>query len=120
MHEYNKAIGSIGELYAIEYLKNLDYKLMDRNFRSRFGEIDIIARDGIYIVFIEVKTRYNSVYGLPCESVNYNKMSKLKKTAEYYILKNKLHKNYFRFDVIEIYLDYNDNLYSAKLIKNAF
>lgn len=120
MHTYNKDIGNLGESSAVEYLDCLAYNVIARNFRSRFGEIDIIARDGKYIVFVEVKTRYNSNYGSPGEAVNYTKITKLRKTAEYYILKNKLYKDYFRFDVIEIYIDYNNNSQTVKHIKNAF
>lgn len=120
MRNYNKEIGNTGELIAVEHLNSIGYKVIDRNFRSRFGEIDIIARDEKYIVFVEVKTRYTSIYGSPCEAVNYNKIVKLNKTAEYYILKNKLSKNYFRFDVIEVFIDYNDNSHAVKLIRNAF
>jgi putative endonuclease len=120
MHTYNKEIGNLGESAAAEYLYCEKYEVITRNFRSRFGEVDIIARDGKYIVFVEVKTRYNSIYGSPGEAVNYTKITKLRKTAEYYIIKNKLYKDFFRFDVIEVYIDYNDNSQTIKHIKNAF
>jgi putative endonuclease len=120
MISLKKDVGTHGEFAAIEYLKKIGYEIIERNFRSKYGEIDIIAKDGDYITFIEVKSRYCKLYGTPSESVTYNKQLKLYKTAQYYIMKNKLHNSFFRFDVIEILFLHENNNINVNLIKNAF
>lgn len=120
MYSYNKDIGNLGENIAENYLINKDYIILDRNFRCKTGEIDIIAKDGNYISFIEVKTRYGTLYGTPGESVNYLKQYRIYKTAQMYILKKRLNKFNFRFDVIEVILNHINNDFSIKLIKDAF
>lgn len=116
----NKSIGSLGEDMAAEYLKDKGYIILYRNFRCRTGEIDIIARDGCYIAFIEVKARYGSQYGLPRESVNYKKKLKLYNTAAYYLTRNNLHNSFLRFDVVEVNFNSEDDSYSIELMKDAF
>lgn len=121
MHSFNKDIGSLGENIAFNYLNDSGYIILEKNFRCKLGEIDIIAKDGNYIVFVEVKTRSGSIYGSPCESVNFRKQNKIYKIAQLYIMKKHLMKKFnFRFDVIEIILNHRDNNYSIKLIKDAF
>lgn len=120
MKNQNKETGNTGESIAELYLSSAGYKILERNFRCRTGEIDIIGKDGKFICFIEVKTRKSTKYGLPCESVNYKKQSKIYKTANVYALKNKLHNINFRFDVVEILLNTYKNTHRIKLIKNAF
>lgn len=120
MISFRKDVGSHGEFIAINYLKNIGYEIIENNFRSRVGEIDIIAKDGGYIIFIEVKSRYGKLFGAPSESVTYNKQLKLYKTAQYYIMKKNLHNNYFRFDVVEILFTSDNNKASINIIKDAF
>lgn len=120
MHSFNKEIGSLGEDIAGNYLRQIGYTVLDRNFRCKIGEIDMVGRDGDYICFIEVKTRYGSLYGNPCESVTYSKRQKIYRTSEVYIMKKKLFKFNFRFDVIEIILNTSNNIPSIRLIKDAF
>lgn len=116
----NKSIGFHGENMAEKYLKEMGYIILEKNFKCKLGEIDIIAKDNNYICFIEVKTRYGSLYGSPGESVTRQKQYKIYRTAQGYILKKKLYKFNFRFDVIEIILNNKDDNYSIKLIKDAF
>ena len=80
----------------------------------------MIAKDGDYICFIEVKTRCGSLFGNPCEAVTYPKQQRICKTAQMYILKKKLFKFNFRFDVIEVILNKENGSSSIKLINNAF
>lgn len=120
MHCFNKDIGGLGEDLAENYIKNHGYIILERNFRCKIGEIDIIGKDKEYIAFIEVKSRYNDDYGRPAEAVNYFKQNKIYKAAEFYIMKNKLYNHNFRFDVIEILLRLETNRYELRLIKNAF
>lgn len=120
MHSSNKDIGSRGEDIAENYLKEIGYIILERNFQCKTGEVDIIAKDGNYLCFIEVKSRYGKLYGNPCEAVTYSKQSKIRKTATVYIMKKKLYKFNFRFDVIEIIFNIYNNIPSIRLIKNAF
>ena len=107
--------GKLGEDLACKYLEQNDYKILERNFEARQGEIDIIALDKKELVFIEVKTRTNIHYGKPAEAVNYNKQKHLIKTVEYYLYSRKLENEFVRIDVIEIYL-YHHN-YKVNHIK---
>ena len=99
---YKKFLGRAGELKAAEYLKKKGYKILEKNFKTHFGEIDIIVRDGEYIVFVEVKTRSGDEYGAPCEAVDARKREKYFKVAEEYLLRAGKTDSPCRFDVIEI------------------
>ena len=95
--------GKIGENIAKKYLISLGMTIICSNYRTKFGEIDIIAKLENKIIFVEVKSRMSKDYGLACEAVDYKKSSKITSVAKYYISTNNL-KNYeIRFDVIEIY-----------------
>ena len=102
----NHQTGKQGEEIASQYLQNNNYKIIKRNFYCRQGEIDIIALDisKKELVFIEVKTRKNNLYGSPSEAVNRTKQAHLQKCIKYYIYKNKLEKYCIRIDVIEVYI----------------
>lgn len=105
---YNKQqIGKIGEDIAAEYLKKQGYSIMERNFRCKQGEIDMIAMDKEEIVFIEVKTRLSLNYGLPSEAVNQQKKRHLMKTIQYYLYQRNLEDHFIRMDVVEIYIRHN-------------
>jgi putative endonuclease len=120
MSTLNKSIGNFGEDLAENYLKQSGYKIIERNFKCKIGELDIIGKDDKYITFIEVKTRYSNLYGSPCESVTVSKQLKIYKTAQCYIMLNQLYKLSFRFDVVEVILNNIDNTHNIRLIKNAF
>lgn len=94
-------IGKIGEEIVTKYLLENNYRIIERNFQCRQGEIDIIAKDKNEIVFIEVKTRTNYLYGLPSEAVDSIKQNHIKKVINYYLYKNKLEDCFVRIDVIE-------------------
>ena len=112
-----KQVGELGEKKALKYLKENGYKIMQRNFKCRTGEVDIIAMDGKTIVFIEVKTRRSLSYGLPCESVTAAKKKHILRTTRYYVSVNKLEDHDQRIDVIEVYLSEGGTYY--RHIKNA-
>lgn len=120
MHKENKTIGNYGEQLARKHLKESGYTILDRNFKCKTGEIDIIAKKYNTITFVEVKSRYNRLYGNPCESVNYIKKLRIYKAAQFYIIKNNLTNFDFRFDVIEIAFNYNNNDNTLNHIENAF
>lgn len=94
--------GKEGEDIATQFLEKNGYKILDRNFNTRQGEIDIIARDKEEYVFIEVKTRKNKEYGQPIDAIDKNKINHLKKAIGYYLYVNKLENKFIRIDVIEV------------------
>lgn len=110
--------GSWGEEIAVGYLKKKGYLILDRNFRSRIGELDIIARNSNTIVFIEVKTRNNLKFGLPCEAITDNKKRHVKRMVNYYIMMNSIGDLDLRIDVIEILV--KEGMVSVHHIENAF
>ncbi len=100
----NQSLGHWGEESACRYLQGKGYKILERNFRNKLGEIDLIARDGFKICFIEVKTRKSLHYGAPFEAVGSTKQHKMVQVALSY-LKYKLYTTdvLARFDVVSVY-----------------
>lgn len=107
--------GKIGEDAVCKFLKERGKTILERNFHSRFGEIDIIFKDGEVTVFVEVKTRKSTAYGTPAEFVTENKMKKIIKTAMIYLENAECD---MRFDVAEVYI--KNNTYKINYIENAF
>ncbi|HEY5560172.1 MAG TPA: YraN family protein [Clostridiaceae bacterium] len=111
-------LGNIGEELAKKYLLNIDYSIISTKYRSKYGEIDIVARKAYTIIFVEVKLRSNLNYGYPCEAVTKTKRQKIYKTALFFIANNyNINANY-RFDVIEVYS--SENKYTINHLENAF
>jgi putative endonuclease len=94
-----------GEDEACKFLRKQKLKIRDRNYSVRGGEIDIIAEDKNFVIFIEVKTRSDSKYAQPWENVRYKKIKNLKTAARQYIYEHKLQGREFRFDVVSIVLN---------------
>ena len=113
--------GDIGEELACKYLFANGYKIIERNFRIRGGEIDIIALDGETLVYIEVKTRTSYQFGRPEESITLRKLKFLERAAKFYRVKRK---NFIRLPDLEridfVGIDLSDSEPVIKLIKNAF
>lgn len=99
---FKQEIGKNGEEFAESYLKMKGYTIIEKNFRSSRGEIDIIASENNQIVFVEIKTRNSKNYGLPSESVTTKKLEHIYKCAEYYLFCKNLQQKNVRIDVIEI------------------
>lgn len=121
MKSHNVKIGKTGENKATAYLIRKGYKILERNYRSHHGEIDIIAqKDGI-TVFVEVKTRTQDTYGRPVEAVNFYKRKSIIAVSQMY-LATKSYNSQCRFDVIEVILKKEFLGYSVKInhIENAF
>lgn len=96
----SKAKGKLVEDQALEYLTQQGLKLVGRNFNCRVGEIDLIMRDGEYLVFVEVRSRSTIRFGGSIESVTYSKRQKIIKASYFYMLKNKIQDKFpLRFDV---------------------
>lgn len=101
----NREKGQTGEQMATKYLQKLGYKILQRNFVAPHGEIDIIAKDGDYIVFVEVKRRKSTAYGLPREAVTPQKQRTIALCAKLWLAQNKLYGSPTRFDVVGILND---------------
>lgn len=119
MGQESKEIGAAGEDLASEYLKDLGWEIVERNFRSSRGEVDIIARDRDVLVFVEVKNYSFRSFYLPSFSIDKNKKQCIIKTAKYYLYKNKIEDVNCRFDVITIYVDTRGEK-RIEIFKNAF
>ena len=100
--KYKKAIGDYGEDFASSLLAEMGYEIMERNFWTKLGEIDIIARKDQTLHFIEVKTRTQTTYGYPAESVTRDKLDKMKKAAQIYMSGKRLYWRFVSFDVFEV------------------
>jgi len=115
--------GEDAEMACYHYLKSQGLKLIDKNFNSRFGEIDIIMLDKKILVFVEVRYRKNNNFGGALASITPSKQNKLRKTAELYLQKNTQHKN-ARFDVVSMSKNTQTNTdnqqYTFDWIPNAF
>ncbi len=112
-------IGDEGEALAASILEQKGYTILSRNFRCRFGELDIIASKDGTIVFVEVRTRRSTDYGLPCETVTIEKQHRIRRSAQTYL---KLH-DFFgglqpRMDIFEVVLAESGRYY--RHIENAF
>ena len=111
-------LGKFGEEKSIQFLKSNGYKILNTNYKSKLGELDIVARDAKTICFIEVKTRSNYDKGDALESITPTKIRKLSKLAVSYLKENDMLDQSARFDVVSVYRD-GDGA-QIKLIKNAF
>lgn len=110
-----KKIGDVGESFAIDYLVKNGMTIIDRNYYTKYGEIDIVFKDGKYLVFAEVKDRNGSAWGTSTDAVTYTKTRKIYNSARIYLYNKHISENSFiRFDVIAIQ---NGEI---NWIKNAF
>ncbi len=99
-----KQIGNKGEELAVRHLKRQGYKILERNFSvPKIGEIDIVAMDGEYLCFVEVRLRSRSDFGTPAQTVTPRKQQRIIKAAQCYILKNGMENSLVRFDIAEVY-----------------
>jgi len=104
MSKVLKNIGAIGENVALQYLKKRNYSILEKNYHSHWGEIDIIAKKENKIIFIEVKTRIGYKKGKPYEAINFYKLRGLNRAINYYILQNKLKGYKLSLDLVSIIL----------------
>lgn len=102
----NKLIGRLGEEIACRYLIQQNYKILERNFATKFAEVDIIAFKNNTLIIVEVKTRKNFDILYASQAVDYKKIRNLKTIALYYINKNNLFDYDIRFDIIECYWEF--------------
>ncbi len=110
----SKILGDMGESKVFVYLREHGYILVEKNYVCPIGEIDIIAKHDGMIVFVEVKTRSSKKFGLPRETVGFQKQQKLRNLAMYYLKATKNFNTQCRFDIAEVLGD------EITLIQNAF
>ncbi len=115
-----RKLGDLGEQIAVQYLREKGYSILERNYSSKLGEIDIIAAINKDIYFIEVKTRTRNDYGLPQEAVNQAKQRKIIKTAVAYLKSKGYSDHNCRFDIISILMDKDNNFQTIDYLENAF
>lgn len=110
------ARGSSGEDIAVKYLQTHGYRVLDRNFTTSVGEVDIFVTDESTLIAVEVKSRLSLEYGTPAEAVNYEKIKKISQVTSQYIKKFRLFGTPVWFDVVEVYIADK----TVNHIKNAF
>ena len=118
MPDDRQRLGAEGERAAETFLRRQRYAIVERNYRCRAGEVDLIALDGNAVVFIEVKTRTQPGFGSPLEAVNLRKQRQIVRAAQRYLLENRLHDRDARFDVVGVW--WEDGQVRCELVKNAF
>jgi len=114
-----KNLGRAGEDLAASFLEGQGYRIVTRNYRKRFGEIDIIAEDGSDLVFVEVKTRSSNTFGSPLEAVDLRKQLRMARAALDYMSGSGLHDRSARFDVVAVHLR-QDKPARIDHVRNAF
>ncbi|MDA3903996.1 MAG: YraN family protein [Desulfuromusa sp.] len=119
MSEARLALGAWGEDQAVVYLRKQGMKILERNFRTPVGEIDIIAKNKSCLAFIEVKTRRGTTFGTPQEAVGQRKQRQIIRTAQWYLQNNNVGKLQPRFDVVAI-LCQGDATAQITYLINAF
>jgi putative endonuclease len=113
-------MGQAAEEAAAHFLLQQGYEVIERNFRTRQGEIDIIAKDGAVLVFVEVRSGHGKALYQPEETVNHKKQAKLRHMAEVYLSRKNWGDISCRFDVAAVIIDPQGQVLSLELIKDAF
>jgi len=119
MVDNRQNLGKIGEKIAATYLQKNGYVILTRNYRQKCGEIDIIARQGDYLVFVEVKTRSTISHGHPLEAITFRKQKQISMVAQCYLAENNLFNSAARFDVVAVTV-FKNNRVQVELVPNAF
>ena len=117
---YKRDVGTRGEQLAVKILRKSGYKILQRNYRCKLGEIDIVCYDRGTIAFVEVKTRHSDAYGPPERSVTEAKKRQIAKVALHYVAEKKIEGIDFRFDVVSIFHTPLEKHPIITLFKNAF
>lgn len=103
MPKHNQQLGQHGETLAVTFLEQLQYQILARNFRSKLGEIDIIAQKDLEVIFFEVKTRTSSLFGRPGEVVGTAKLRRIEKCAWHYLRQTNNEHLPWSIKVIEVF-----------------
>jgi putative endonuclease len=119
MRDARKRLGRAGEAIAADYLRRRGYAILEMNYRCPVGEVDIVARDGEWLAFVEVRTRRSRAFGTPEESITPAKQQKLIELAQTYLQEHDLSDVPWRIDVVAVEMDRRGKLQRINLIKNA-
>lgn len=117
-HLSGRGKGYFAETIAAEFLKKNGYEIIQQNYYYRRGEIDIVAKEGDTLVFVEVKSRKNTGFGLPEESVTPKKQELIRRTAEGYVLEYQIQNTDCRFDVVSVVM--HSQTPECVLLKDCF
>ena len=118
MSRKNLDFGAEAESAAVDFLKAQGYKILKRNYKTKFSEIDIVALDAGVICFVEVKARHSDVFGHPAEAISRHKQMQISKSAICYLKENNALGRAARFDILTLL--YTQELPEIELIKDAF
>lgn len=102
MTMHRRLLGQAGEGLAAQYLRKKGYRILERNYRTRYGEIDIICKKGDQIVFVEVRSKRGNRFGTGAESVNWQKQQRVRSVAQFYLKQKQLLSAPIQFDVIDV------------------
>ena len=114
-----QGLGRLGERLATEKLISVGYRILEPNFRCRYGEIDIVAEDEQDLVFVEVKTRRGQAYGRPEDAVTVQKQRKLIEVAMHYLELHACYDRSWRIDVVAVQLSVQGKLEEIRLYQHA-
>ncbi len=114
-----QGLGKLGERLAAERLLGCGYRILERNFRCRYGEIDLIAEDEHDLIFVEVKTRRGDAFGRPEEAVTLRKQRKIVQVASYYLDLHACSERSWRIDVVAVQLSLGGKLEEIRLYQHA-
>jgi putative endonuclease len=117
--DYKRRLGRRGEEIAAAYLGGQGYQVLARNWRCPVGELDIVAREGETLAFVEVRTRRGDRYGTPEESITPAKQTKLVELAQTYLQEHGLADEKWRIDVVAVEMDRRGRVTRLNLIRNA-
>ncbi len=113
-------LGRAGEDAAARHLESQGYRLVERNYRNRLGEIDIVATEGQILCFVEVKARRTGAFGGGLEAVEGRKRAQVRRVAAYYLGRFGPNPPTCRFDVVEVWLGQDGRAERVRLVRNAF
>ena len=114
-----QGLGRTGERLAANELIRRGYRVLERNFRCLYGEIDLVAEDGQDLIFVEVKTRRGGAFGLPEEAVTWRKQQKIAQVASYYLDLHACSERSWRIDVVAVQLDRVGKLEEIRVYQHA-
>ena len=115
-----RQLGKLGEDIARSFLESQGYEILEKNFCTPQGELDIIAKDKNFFCFVEVKTRLGEKLGYPEEAIDNKKQKKISALALTYLKMKGLHAGNYRFDVVSVLLESDCRIKSVKIFKDAF
>jgi len=117
--DYKRSLGRRGEKIAVAHLQDQGYSILDRNWRCSAGELDIVAREGETLTFVEVRTRRGNRFGSAEESITPAKQAKLVELAQTYLQEHSLSDQAWRIDVVAVEMDRRGEVKRLNLIRNA-